>query len=702
MQVQGIYSSLPLKDGDIRVLKILPDEWAADIRCKISVVSLGDAPEYVALSYVWGGPFQDGTMHINDHEQRIGRSLETALRYYRRAGWNMPLWADAVSINQDDIAERSSQVSIMDRIYSCAATVFVFLGAGISLAADDYFQKVKALQNYRFSIYGQKHFGAVSPLGWDESNSGMPLDDDEETSVLFTFLERAVSLKINDHLSDVPQWGATSKASQESQYPWQTLIQTFEDFTREPWWARVWTLQESVVGFAPIFVYRTAAVPWAMITEAADTIGAHITDCCTSYLTNEAPSRYASAVKRLLAHVDNIEKTRQIYTKARHGIKADQLIATVFFPKKDFEGSVAAEVTGSLEPYLLYRYLCMHNKREATDARDKVYALLSLTKLGNERSFIYPDYGKSLEDAYITTARMLIQESGSLDLLSAAGRFRNDSFPSWVLDWSIMDERDEIATQMNALLMYDASFGTKAVVRFHGSNNALLEVEGVILDRVAVLGQRVSERPSDADMWQTIFQWMQTAHNHSPNTRWVGFCRTICTGLVIWPKDQVYRRMGPLTEEMTRSLVPWREPVSGRFTRDMPPEELTQPSVEQMKAWFLVWYALLGRLAERGMRSIAPLPTMEDFLKITTALKRFMVTSLGHIGLVPSSSETGDCIIFFKGCRFPCVARPVAGPNNEAKRFKVVGDCYIDGFMDGQIKEYMTRETIDWETITLC
>ncbi|KAJ4858773.1 heterokaryon incompatibility protein (HET) domain-containing protein [Trichoderma breve] len=685
MELQVLYPRLPLKDGDIRLLTILPDEWAADIHCKIGVVSLNDTPEYVALSYVWGGTFQDGTLYINGYEQRIGRSLETALRYYRRAGWSLQLWADAVCINQADVTERSSQVSIMDRIYSSAAAVFVVLGAGIDLAADNYFDKVKELHKFRFRVYGQKYFEAVSPPVWDESNSSRSLDDDKKSSILFSFLERAVDFKINEHLSTVPQWGGTFEGSEESQYPWQTLIQTFEEFTRESWWDRVWTLQESV---------------------AARTMRAHITDCCTSYLTNDAPPRYASAVKLLLAHVDNIEKTRQIYAKLRHGIKTDQLVLTSLFPKKDFEGSVAVEIVGNLDSYLLYRYLCMHNRRDATDARDKVYALLSLIKLDNKPSFIYPDYAKGLEDVYITTARMLIQESGSLDILSAAGRLRNDKFFSWVPDWSIRNEFNEDETQINALLMYDAALGTKASVKFPENNNTLLEVEGIILDDVAVLGDTVSDGSTDEEMWRIIFHWMQLAHSHSPNTKWVDFCRTVCTDLSIWPGDQVFRRMGPLTKEMIQSLMPWRDPTSGRFTKEVPPEDLIQSSVEQMKTWFSVWHTLMGWQAQRGMRSAAPSPTLTDSLKITTSLKRFVVSSKGYIGLVPCNSEKGDEMVFFKGCRFPCIARLVPGSGMKMKQLKVVGPCYIDGFMDGQIVAHAIKHESDekgnWDIMIVC
>ncbi|RFU33107.1 hypothetical protein B7463_g3209, partial [Scytalidium lignicola] len=690
--MQSLYSSLPLKDQEIRVLTIIPDDWATAIHCKLNIVSLDDALEFTALSYVWGMSMQDGTLCINGREQRIGRSLETALRYYRRAGWHMPLWVDAVCINQDDVSERSSQVAIMACIYSSAAIVFVVLGAGIDLAEDDYFQKVMTLQRFRFSTYGQGLSGAILPPGWERGNSQAVLKD-EKTSVLFAFLEGAVDLKSFDHLGDVGRWGAVSRDLEESDYPWQILIQILEDFTREAWWTRAWTLQESVVGIEPIFVYRTAAAPWALVREVAGSMDTHISDCCTPYLVNEAPPRYAASVRKLITYVKSVEETRDVYDGIYHGSEVDQhALNRLLGIRKDFAALAVADGAGSLELKLLYAYLWMHHRRDASDSRDKVYALLSLTKLRNAPSFIYPDYGKGEEDVYISTARAIIQDSASLDLLSAAGKFRSNKFPSWVPDWSIVDDSDEITTQMRALLTYNASLETEVEVSFHESSHSLLSAEGLILDHIGVLGQRATPEVQDGrDMWHTIFAWMQIAHAHSSSTKWVDFCRTICTDLLMWPRDRVFRRMGP---------------ISGKYTQDVPQEELTQLSVEQMKTCFLAWHLLLERQAMRGVARMAAGLQMEDQVKITTAFRRFAVLSLGYIGLVPSSSEEGDCVVFFRGCRFPFVVRPIARPENKAVWYKVVGDCYIHGFMDGQIKDHVLGKTgdrgSDWKIITLC
>lgn len=39
----------------------------------------------------------------------------------------LPLWVDAISINQDDLEERASQVQLMGNIYKTATTVFAWI-----------------------------------------------------------------------------------------------------------------------------------------------------------------------------------------------------------------------------------------------------------------------------------------------------------------------------------------------------------------------------------------------------------------------------------------------------------------------------------------------------------------------------------------------------------------------------------------------
>jgi len=86
-------------------------------------------PAINALSYVWGDPSRTHEIIVDNKIIRITANLYGALRdLMAGALWGMSIWADAICINQDDLAERSSQVLLMREIYHCAAEVNIWLG----------------------------------------------------------------------------------------------------------------------------------------------------------------------------------------------------------------------------------------------------------------------------------------------------------------------------------------------------------------------------------------------------------------------------------------------------------------------------------------------------------------------------------------------------------------------------------------------
>ena len=50
----------------------------------------------------------------------------------------------------------------------------------------------------------------------------------------------------------------------------------------------------------------------------------------------------------------------------------------------------------------------------------------------------------------------------------------------------------------------------------------------------------------------------------------------------------------------------------------------------------------------------------------------------GYIGLAPTATKPNDEVCILLGCQTPLVLRPCGDGSH-----KVVGECYIDGFMDG-------------------
>ncbi|KAF2647811.1 HET-domain-containing protein [Lophiostoma macrostomum CBS 122681] len=83
---------------------------------------------YEALSYVWGSSEDSKVVHVDGRRMNITQNLHGALLHLRDPTFARILWIDAICINQDDLDERAQQVRFMARIYGCAQRVVVWLG----------------------------------------------------------------------------------------------------------------------------------------------------------------------------------------------------------------------------------------------------------------------------------------------------------------------------------------------------------------------------------------------------------------------------------------------------------------------------------------------------------------------------------------------------------------------------------------------
>ncbi len=121
----------PLDDLDeIRLLYLQPrfSDHDDTIRCNIKHVKLSEAPNYEALSYMWGFKGNEKPIYVDANDHYVRENLWSALYHLRLKDEERPLWIDAICINQDNIAERNLQVSQMGRIYSNASRAVVWLG----------------------------------------------------------------------------------------------------------------------------------------------------------------------------------------------------------------------------------------------------------------------------------------------------------------------------------------------------------------------------------------------------------------------------------------------------------------------------------------------------------------------------------------------------------------------------------------------
>ena len=124
------YQYLPMKaDREIRLLYLEPGSSKSRLSCSLRVVTLSETPVYEALSYTWGKPVFPASIKCSPSGQIcITENLSVALCHLRLKDRVRVLWVDAICINQQDLVERSQQVSLMRDIYEGADPVIVWLG----------------------------------------------------------------------------------------------------------------------------------------------------------------------------------------------------------------------------------------------------------------------------------------------------------------------------------------------------------------------------------------------------------------------------------------------------------------------------------------------------------------------------------------------------------------------------------------------
>lgn len=115
-----------------RLLEIKPHlRMDGLLDCSLVSVKFGDRPKFEALSYMWGDDDVRKKICINGAEFEVNENLFDALHFLRRRPdphrW-LPIWIDAICIDQGGTAEKDRQLPFMPQIYERAQQVLVWLG----------------------------------------------------------------------------------------------------------------------------------------------------------------------------------------------------------------------------------------------------------------------------------------------------------------------------------------------------------------------------------------------------------------------------------------------------------------------------------------------------------------------------------------------------------------------------------------------
>ncbi|EEU42374.1 uncharacterized protein NECHADRAFT_79878 [Fusarium vanettenii 77-13-4] len=208
------------------------------------------------------------------------------------------------------------------------------------------------------------------------------------------------------------------------------------------WWFRAWTVQEILLASQAVVMAGTLTMDW---------------------------NRFSAGI--------NYGLTLGIWNPVTLGIIVDPIVIPYLSTYALWEQRQGPSITTPEQTLMELLIQCRF--RQASDPRDKVYALLGLIDADADKSAssfaIEADYRLSTSQVYCHAARKLLLQSGDLNVLGACTPTTNLELPSWVPDWSAPSgPRPIMHDARGKLRQTHASCGTKATPRFIDDNRHLM------------------------------------------------------------------------------------------------------------------------------------------------------------------------------------------------------------------------------------
>lgn len=565
-----------------------PHSSIPDTRCSLSMDDLTTQVPYTALSYTWGPPQFDADFDCDGHGLKITRSLEAALRRFRREDRSVVMWIDQICIDQKNNKEKEQQIPLMSRVYRHAENTAIWLGEET-----------------------------------EGSKSAVELLEDVNIRLQFTGEEGI----------DPGEFERLQLPGPKSQ-TWRDLW----DFLSRPWFTRLWIIQEVKLSRDPWIVCGNSLMTWGNLSSS-----------CNQLTTTEI-SRWMQT--QLSA------KGRDVCQLAW---ELDQLHGTLF------------------------ALMVQTRYAQCYDARDKVYGLLGITD-DTHRAAVKVSYDDEFPQSKLyhsIVVHHLSLDSRSWSLTEVLCSVDHDSpeLPSWVPDFSKPRQTVAFGFATSSQGIYKAHGRFEPVMLkidavVDSQNDKELHVRGFFFDTVVKLSDVFEEpdityvNPSTEN--QTLLQFWEFVKQleiyPGSHTLFSAFWHTLVAG-----KDGLGRLKCPETFAEIASLL--LDASTG-----MEPSLSDQTYTPRQKRPVGRGRLELSKLEERKAKSPG-----EVFQDLQTAMKnalknrRLGFTRNGYLGLFPAHTEIGDEVHVFDGCNVPFALRKAA----EGK-FRLVGECYVCGIMDGE------------------
>ena len=659
------------------------------MKCDIFEASLnGDGQDYEALSYSWleydedkkkkevkqpGKAKQEYIIECNQSSIPISRNLSSALFRLRHVQESRTLWIDQICINQNDELEKDRQIPLMADIYSKAFRVLIWLGEAMH-----------------------------------DSDSAMDA---------FPVMVRKLQEK--DNTASVP-YGSISEVLGEP----ANHLEAIKHLLRRRWFSRVWTLQEAAAARDCLVVCGDRQIDFnyfLILNQQCQVDGyGHWKDTVATIARSIAPEKPDE--RYVMAHIVTIAKLKHA---GMH--KASE----------------------SEEP--LYMLLNSIRTCGAEKSKDRIYAMYRYLPKAITQAMDEPPYsGYTDETLFAKVAVTEIVQRKKVAFLTAAGITRqNLQLPSWVPDWTYAEKQHSFTVLNQDCIdkgqgvLFQASKQSPGAATRLSECCAVLHVHVKPLGTIVQLGQPFEFPVPNAPTILTYQEKMNKAVEFEAQRR-----RQVDNCIILARSLEPYHTRPDTLAACRRTLVGGMKALGGGDTAGgvlVPVSDLElaenfdaleqllsslaagpqsvfsmediQRRLVEFQSSNLTWDQYMDHFKREMQKNIEQmrkkaLGTLESIQDACKGRVFFVMEQSGttqqdgrtqtrrYMGLAPQGSEPGDLVCVILGCPVPLLLRPVEEGKKTSRastvgsqRYQLLGECYVDGFMNGEVMDMANIET---------
>jgi len=618
------------------------------IHCDLRTVRRVDKPDYDALSYAWGN--ENTTLPIL--VKHTGKSTEYtkvqvtvnlchALRHLRDDNLDVILWVDSLCINQKNIKEKDAQVERMRDVYAHARRTRVWLGSGDSKSD----KAIIKLTGIGKDVTDRGAFGLM--LKMSRLSTKNPVEAYE------------AEMRARELVGDMFKRSATEQAESYD------LLTELGKILSRPYWERVWILQEIVIS-PKVEVYCGRSKIDLVLLHAALLYIIYMQIYISEDLFGKLNTALDDASKAGVVDPDyDPELLRQF--EEIGSVSIPESAKLVFGMCSGYQSPLKEtdNISDSITLDLIQLLMKIRVGRKATDARDRIFALLGMAR-DKENLGIMTSYAETntCVRLYCETARAIIA-SPQVDLLSFSQPGNGEGeFPSWVPNW-----QKDIMEPFGLLPWHTPyiSCGEKDLGKFRKHP----KFDNAPINHLMLYGYRIDTVDSLKDQCNKgeylEMKDRQAAWNYIKDIK------TLC--------DQSNEKLKQTGEEiysdvLARTLAPQIIPIAGMFVKGF----FRGATIGECKTG---WEEVINDCI--GWSNGNPLPekttTMISYYNMMAhqVSRRPFATQKGFVGLAPSHVQKGDVVVIFQGAKFPYTLR-----RNSNGTYRLVGETYLHGVMYGE------------------